>query len=92
MNLLEGFYDIYKLHKIRDFHLPKIINTEWWKEKPNISEENMRIGDRIAFRQSETWQKFRHEVAERQGNKDYVTGLPLTDDWNCHHLCVDQEK
>lgn len=52
----------------------------------------MRIGDRIAFRQSETWQKFRQEVAERQGNNDYVTGLPLTEDWNCHHLCVDQEK
>lgn len=51
----------------------------------------MRYGDRIAFRKSQTWQQFRLEVAARQGNKDYVTGEPLREDFNCHHCRVDQE-
>ena len=51
----------------------------------------MRFGDRIAFRRSQEWQQFRLAVAARQDNKDYVTGEPLREDYNCHHLRVDQE-
>lgn len=44
--------------------------------------------EKIEFRNSEEWRNFRNQVAERQQYKDYITGMPLIDNWNCHHCCM----
>ena len=44
--------------------------------------------EKIEFRNSQEWRDFRHAVAERQNYKDYITGQPLTDGFNCHHCCM----
>ena len=40
------------------------------------------------FRSSPTWQRHREAVADSQNWKDYITGEPLLDDFNCHHVVM----
>lgn len=44
--------------------------------------------EKIEFRQSEEWRNFRCQVAEQQHYLDYITKMPLVDNWNCHHCCM----
>lgn len=56
--------------------------------KTNRHDSSMTESEKIAFRQSEEWRNFRNQVAERQEYKDYITGQPLSEYFNCHHLCM----
>lgn len=48
--------------------------------------KTMRYQDRNEFRKSEEWRNFRNQKAEEQEYKDYITGQPLQENWNLHHL------
>lgn len=50
----------------------------------------MRYNDRNEFRQSQEWKNFRENKAIEQDYLDFVTGEPLTDNWNLHHLDLNQ--
>lgn len=56
--------------------------------KTNRHDNSMTEDEKLEFRKSEEWRNFRCQVAENQNYKDYITGEPLTDDWNCHHCCM----
>lgn len=38
------------------------------------------------FRASKEWKTFRVKIAEKQDNKDIITGKPLRKGYNVHHL------
>lgn len=50
----------------------------------------MRYNDRNAFRNSEEWRNFRCQKAEEQNYCDFITGERLKDNWNLHHLDLNQ--
>ena len=56
--------------------------------KTDRHDNSMTEQEKIEFRKSEEWRYFRNQVAEHQNYKDFITGEPLTDDWNCHHCCM----
>jgi len=51
-------------------------------------DRSLNENEKIEFRKSETWRNWRETVAESQDRRDFVTGEPLKDNWNCHHLCL----
>lgn len=44
------------------------------------------------FRQTKDWKTFRIKIAEKQDNKDIITGKPLRKGYNCHHLDMSAEN
>ena len=44
------------------------------------------------FRQTKEWKTFRIKIAEKQDNKDIITGKPLRKCYNCHHLDMSAEN
>ncbi len=44
------------------------------------------------FRRSKEWKTFRIKIAEKQDNKDIITGKPLRKCYNCHHLDMSAEN
>ena len=44
------------------------------------------------FRQTKEWREFRIKIAEKQDNKDIITGKPLRKCYNCHHLDMSAEN
>ena len=48
--------------------------------------------EKKTFRNSPEWLAHRMKVAENQDMKDYVTGEPLSDNFNCHHCVMDSSQ
>lgn len=48
--------------------------------------------EKIDFRKSMAWREFREIKYKEQDGKDYITGEPLKDDFNVHHLCMINNK
>ena len=44
------------------------------------------------FRRTKEWKTFRIKIAEKQDNKDIITGKPLRKCYNCHHLDMSAEN
>lgn len=51
----------------------------------------MKANERNEFRNSIEWKTFRARLMTKQ-KYDYITGEPLTETANCHHLRLDHEK
>lgn len=57
-----------------------------------INRHDNRYMTREQFRKSEVWQNFRKSKFEEQKGLDFITGEPLLENWNLHHLCLDHNK
>ena len=52
----------------------------------------MNKAERKKFRQSSTWKIFRAKLKKKWFGLDVVTGLPLTRDWNLHHINMSHKQ
>ena len=56
--------------------------------KTNRHDSSMTESEKKQFRMSKEWLEFRQKVAANQNNRDYITGEPLLENYNCHHCCM----
>lgn len=56
--------------------------------KTNRHDFSMTEKEKRQFRSSTIWQDHRLKIFNEQKGLDYITGAPLQDDWNCHHIVM----